>query len=158
MSVRRAAQKVLVAPRTLRCGMKNEGKRGNVTTPGFFLTEEEQFRVCKVLQRYALWGRPQNRNDLKDTIERLVNDMPSWRKKRLRFKNSQPGDTFCRVLERCHSEEIKYAAVQRQTAMYFGGTNAEVLTSHFAGLELLIKKYNIDPLPIVNVDETGVLP
>ena len=122
------------------------------------LLPEEEKVVVDLLLFYADRGLPLTRKDVADAVSVLVERMPKDRQAALRFKDGVPGKKFLSGFIARHRSSIKFAKASPQEAVRFAATNADVLTTHIAALEKLIKDLGVDDKRICNLDESGFSP
>lgn len=120
------------------------------------LSFAEERQIVKTLLIHGRNGRFMKRSDLKDAVRALVSTFSEERQKKLRFKDNRPGDNFCRLFEKRHSDCLSFRKPSKQEAKRFLATNADVLTTHLASIERLINEHHIDPKRILNLDESGI--
>ena len=111
-----------------------------------------------LVKMYASQVRPLNRTDMADAVEIVVSKMPSERQAKIRFTNCRPGKTVLWTFELRHKDSIKLGNSSLQEALRYRVTNGKNLTTHFAEIEYIIKKYQIDSTRMVNIDEAGCSP
>ena len=76
----------------------------------------------------------------------------------LAFRNGTLCRAFLRAFRRQHHAEISVSKPLRQGAFRLAHVNSEVLSTHFATLEKLIQKNNLDAERNFNLDESGITP
>ena len=69
--------------------------------------------------------------------------MTKERRESLPFVDGRPSKTFARLFEARHKGSIKLGKVSSQESRRFLCTNASNLTSYFAEIEIVIKKYKL---------------
>lgn len=130
--------------------------RGPGRGPDLF-PEEEQV-VVDLLLFYADRGLPLRRTDVSDAVSVLIARISPARRAKLRFKEGIPGRKFVTGVIARHRSKIKFAKASPQEAVRFAAVNADVLTTHIATLEKLIKDLGVDSKRICNLDESGFSP
>lgn len=122
------------------------------------LTEAEEQTVVSLLIRFANHGYPLYRDDLCDAVELLVSSMPIARQQALPFVNNRPGRNFLRGFEARHKSQVKIGKDRPQEEKRWRATNVNVLTTHLAEIEALIKEHSIDSSRMCNLDESVCSP
>ena len=84
--------------------------------------------------------------------------MPMDRQNALPFTNNRPGRKFLRGFESRHKRELKIGKARPQEEKRWRATNADVLKTHFAEIEALVKEHKIDATRLCNLDESGCSP
>eukprot|EP00171_Calliarthron_tuberculosum_P002273 IDg2273t1 len=157
LSIRAAAEKFRIAKSTLHDYVKRDG-----TTPGpvrrTALSAEEEHTVCDLLLQYARQGVPLTTTHLCDAIEILVSTLPLERRAKIAFKEGRPSTKYCRGFKKRHATKLRFARPLRQESKRFAACNAEILTTHFATLSVVMERYAFDAQRIWNLDETGATP
>lgn len=114
--------------------------------------------VVTLIMRYAEHGIALSRRQVKEAIEIIIARMPPARRLVLQFRNGTPGHCFLRSFARRHRHQVRFARPVRQGHARCQACHGDALTTHFATLEKIISKYNIDAARIWNCDETGATP
>jgi hypothetical protein len=122
------------------------------------LTAEEESVVVDMLVHFADRAVPMTRQDIVGAVSVLVERMTATRRSKLRFSNGIPGIKFLRGFERRHADRIRFGRASRQEAIRFLAINGDVLTTHLAAIENLIRLHDIDSSRLFNLDECGCTP
>jgi hypothetical protein len=69
-----------------------------------------------------------------------------------------PGKKFLRGFEGRHTNIIRFGRVSKQEAVRYLAGNGDVLTTHLAAIENIIRINDIDACRIFNLDECGCTP
>lgn len=159
---KRKAAKIAALPVSTFCYQLKKYNTGGPTKPVFSkrnaLTEREETLVVDLIKYYDARAIPLKRSDVADAVQIIVNNMTPERRNDIPFINGRPGRKFLRNFEWRHKNEIKIGKPSRHEAIRWKATNGENLTTHFAEIEHLIKRFNIDPTRMSNLDETGCTP
>ena len=122
------------------------------------LSAVEEKMVLTLLFRYADRGISLRRRHVKEAIEIIVPRMTTGRRLSLPFKNCSPSSHYLRDFTRRYRTKIRFAKPLRQEALRFKAVNGDVLTSHFAVIEKMIREHAVDASRIWNCDEMGATP
>ena len=122
------------------------------------LTEQEESIIVELLCKYSDKGVPLSRNHLTEACALLIQSMPLERRRALPFKDGVPGARFVRNFLSRHKNVLRFSKPLRQEAQRYDAVSADVLVEHFAQLETVIERHNIDSTRIWNLDECGGTP
>jgi hypothetical protein len=122
------------------------------------LTPEENDVVVEMLVHFADCAVPLTRNDVADAMAVLVDRMDENRRAKLRLVNGIPRKSFLRGFEGRHANNIRFGRASKQEAVRYLAGNGDVLTTHLAAIENIIRINDIDACRIFNLDECGCKP
>ena len=107
-----------------------------------------------MLLQDADYGVPLTKLHLQEALQIFISGLPAARKGELPFRDNTPVVRFLRAFEKHNRKELKLAIPTCHAGRRHAATNAETLTTHFACLDALISKFNIDASRLWNLDET----
>jgi hypothetical protein len=141
--VRQAAARAHIPKSTLhyraaRIANPAAHKAGRPTAP----TVSEENAVVDLIVQHADGVGALTTSEVADAVVAIVSRMPEARRRSVPFLNGRPGPKFIKGFRGRHKDLIKLHRPRPQEAIRYASTNADVLTSHFAALELLFVKTN----------------
>ena len=122
------------------------------------LTNKEEDLLVSFLIKFAKRGVRLIQGHFLEAVNILVNDMDHTRRFVLPFRHGVPGRALLRGFRERHKDKFSFAKPVRQGAIRFSQVHADVLTTHFASLEKLIREDDLDSNRIFNLDESGITP
>eukprot|EP00171_Calliarthron_tuberculosum_P001872 IDg1872t1 len=120
-------------------------------------TEKEEGIIIKLLCKFSDRGLPLQRRYMAEACGMLASTFGPERRASLPF-NGTPGKKLLASFLKRHKATLQFALPNKQERKRFKAVCPEVLTTHFAHLERLILKHNLDASRIWNLDESGGTP
>ena len=117
-------------------------------------TSEEQL-ILNLALIYSDKGITLSRERMVETVSTLVITLTDERKSKLRFASSGLGVKRTSELIGRNSSVFKFSASRPQDTRRFNSTNADTIINHFADLEALRIKYDLDKFQAWDLGEIG---
>lgn len=137
---------------------RTEANPSNMTYSRTQLTEEEELCIVKMLKEFAAKVNPLLKSDIAEAAELLFCTLPAERQAKMKWASGRPGRKFVELFLKRHQNEIHLGRPSMEEEVRWRSSNANVITTHIAALEKIIKDNGITASHIANLDETGVSP
>jgi hypothetical protein len=157
--VRQAAARAHLPKSTLhyraaRIAKPSAHKAGRPTA--LTVSQERAVIDLTVQQADGVWAL--TTSEVADAVAAIVSRMPVALRGSVRFVNGRPGHNFIKGFRGRRKDVIKLHRPRPQEAIRYVSTNADVLPSHFAALERIVCKNELDAPQIFTLDEVGFTP